>query len=474
MKAALIRKDSMVLARDVTTKVVLAGIVLLLLAALAAGLQREAEFEKERTAAAVVDKEVWMEQGERNPHSAAHFSRYAFRPPAPLGLIDPGVDDFAGIAIWMEGHHQNPADFRRAEDAGELSRYTLLSPAFLVLVAGPLLILLLLHDSVAGEREDKTLRQLLATGVTPGAFIGGKLLAALRTILPAFVVLFVILAAVSLYYSPAGERGDTAVRLLVMFISYTLYLSAFAVFAVGASALFRSRRQAFLALAGVWVLVAIVVPRLAAEVGVSLYPQPNTLETTTLLSTISNTYWDDEAMKKELRETLLAEYEVDDLSELPFNFSAYQLQYSEEVADPLFDELYADLRRNYQNQEDVMAMFSLLSPSIAAARLSAGIAGTDRLHQQDFTGAAEKHRRTIVKQLNDDYMLNAGTAGSSYTSDATLWAQIDDFGFRPLDFSTVYKRYLGEFGMLVLWLVLAFLFTLWSGRRAVLREVNAS
>ena len=52
----------------------------------------------------VAEREVWDGQGEKNPHSAAHFGTFAFKPKYPLSLIDQGVDKYVGISIFLEAH----------------------------------------------------------------------------------------------------------------------------------------------------------------------------------------------------------------------------------------------------------------------------------------------------------------------------------------------------------------------------------
>lgn len=59
--------------------------------------------------AAETEQRLWLEQGARNPHSAAHFGQYAYRPENIMAVIEPGLDTWIGTAIWMEGHYQNPA-----------------------------------------------------------------------------------------------------------------------------------------------------------------------------------------------------------------------------------------------------------------------------------------------------------------------------------------------------------------------------
>ena len=222
MSTAIANKDRLLLRRESLVKPLLIATAILLAASMLAGLQREQVFDKERTSATVADKEIWMNQGDRNPHSAAHFSRYAFRPAASLALIDPGTNDFAGQAVWMEAHYQDPAVFRRAEDASELGRFTLLTPAFLILVGGPLLIFLTMHGAIAGEREDGTMRQLLATGVGAGQFFRGKLRAGLSSAMWVYTPVFLVLAMVALLATPGGVTADGVFRAGAMYLTFAI------------------------------------------------------------------------------------------------------------------------------------------------------------------------------------------------------------------------------------------------------------
>ena len=89
-----------------------------------------------------------------------------------------------------------------------------------------------------------------------------------------------------------------------------------------------------------------------------------------------------------------------------------------------------------------------MSPALALENLSAGLSGSDRLHQTAFTEAAEMHRRIIVKQLNDDYMFNAGDAGYGYSADEALWSDVPDFEFVAPRFASLANNYL--FSVIVL------------------------
>ncbi|MEM9208158.1 MAG: DUF3526 domain-containing protein [Pseudomonadota bacterium] len=474
MSQAIIKKDLTLLSRETLVRLTFYITIALVIGSLVTGFQREQVFEKEKSAALATDKAVWMDQGDRNPHSAAHFSRYAFRPASPLAMLDPGTTDFAGLAVWMEAHYQDPAVFRRAEDAGELSRFARLTPAFLVLTVGPLLVFLMLFSSVAGEREDGTLRQLLATGVSSRQFFNGKFRAGLRLTLLAFTAVYVPAALAAVALTPADAGGDAIVRAAALYVVYAAYLVACVCIAIGVSAWFRTRQAAFLALTAVWALMAILVPRFAADLGTTLYPQPDAWEASTRLRAASDIYYADMDRRTRIEEEVLDRYNVTSIEALPINYGAYVLQYSEELSEPEFDRFYNDLDDRYAEQEGVLRWLSLLTPTVAAANLSRGIAGTDRAHQRSFAQAAEARRRDMIQLLNEDYMYNADNSGAVYTADAELWAKFEDLDYRMPELRHIAAAYGADLALLLLWLIAAFLVASRAVGRAVRGEVAAA
>ena len=130
--------------------------------------------EREHHAAEVGDRHVWTAQGAKNPHSAAHFGQYAFKPIGPLAMADPGIDAYVGSAVYLEAHRQNEVQFRAARDATLAARMGHLTLAFVFQTVLPLMAILLGFAAFSGEREQGTLRQLLSLGVRPVDLLLGK------------------------------------------------------------------------------------------------------------------------------------------------------------------------------------------------------------------------------------------------------------------------------------------------------------
>ncbi|MCB2109292.1 MAG: ABC transporter permease subunit, partial [Rhodobacteraceae bacterium] len=150
----------------------------MLLAALASAAQRYTVISTERAAAQEIVDMQWNNQGEKNPHAAAHYGVYAFKPVTPLSFFDTGVSSFTGVSIWLEAHKQNMAEGEPARDATAIARFGELTAAFTLQMLLPLLVILLAFSSFAGEREQGTLRQVLSMGVSPTSLLFGKALGA--------------------------------------------------------------------------------------------------------------------------------------------------------------------------------------------------------------------------------------------------------------------------------------------------------
>ncbi|QCI80345.1 ABC transporter permease [Hankyongella ginsenosidimutans] len=236
---------------------VMALIVLALgLTAVLTSWQRVAAHEQERLAALAQDQATWEAQGARNPHSAAHFAKWALRPLTAGALLDPGVSPFAGSAIWMEAHSQNPARARPAEDRADTLLAGEFSTAWILQVLMPLLIAVIAAGAVARERERGTLRLLLASGANAAAILRGKLasVGVIAGLVAGSVLVLGFLASLM-------AEGAQPLHLLLWAGAYIFYLAIIACVAVAVSARTRTAGQALLVLAGLWLFAIILVPR---------------------------------------------------------------------------------------------------------------------------------------------------------------------------------------------------------------------
>jgi ABC-2 type transport system permease protein len=192
MITTIAHKEMLEMVRDGRFRWSAAMTAALLLGAIALGWQHYREVAAQHEAARRGTRQQWLNQGEKNPHSAAHYGVYAFKPKMPLSLVDQGIDPYVGVASWLEAHKQNEFKFKPAQDATALQRLGELTGATVLQLILPLMIILLTFSAFAGERESGTLRQLLSLGLKRSHLAWGKALgisAALAMLLiPAAVI----------------------------------------------------------------------------------------------------------------------------------------------------------------------------------------------------------------------------------------------------------------------------------------------
>ncbi len=429
------RKEFTEMWRDGRFRLATATLLLLLLVALGLGWRGSRQARHERAKADAADRAEWLAQGERNPHSAAHFGRYAFKPAPTLSFLDRGVNAYLGIAVWMEAHNQDPLRYRPAEDATALQRFGELTAATVLQLLIPLLIALFAFAQFAGEREQGTLRQLLSLGAPPRALAAGKALGVAFvlsiTLAPAAVIGVSALVLASGETSPLASAG----RFLLLTLAYLLYFGAIVGAALAVSAIARSARVALLALLALWVTGCLIAPRAAADIAERFVPAPSYSE-----------FWEavhrdlregidgndpEEKRSRELKQRVLAQYSVSRVEDLPVSFDGVSLQENEEYGNRVFDKHYGRLWEVFERQNRAQNLSAFFTPLPAVRSLSMGLAGTDLAQHRDFARAAESYRREMVKRLNDEFRDKAGVAAFSYKSDASLWRSVTDFTYEP-------------------------------------------
>jgi ABC-2 type transport system permease protein len=403
------------------------GLVLVLLfTALGVGLERHQEVAAERVAAQGLDYDDWLAQPERHPHDAAHQGMHVFKPQSPLAIIDPGIDPYVGSTMWLQAHRMSELKFRPAQDATGLQRFGELSPAWVLQVLGPLLLIVLGFNAFAGEREQGTLRQTLSLGVSPVRLLWGKALALCGSLALLLVPAAVVIGAAM---STANDfsAADTVARFAWLTLGYGLYLgiAAFGVLAVSAWA--PSSRVALVTLLGVWIAGVTLVPRAASDFARAWYPSPSRLEFNRQL---------DSAVGAASSQAWQKEFGVATRwgTEVPLDRWGRALQMDDQVSYPVFDANFERLWGTFARQQGLQEWLGLAVPLLAIRAYSMGMAGTDFAHHRDFSTAAEQQRRTIQDIVSEDLVEHADTRGAGhfdYRASAELWAKVPRFDYRP-------------------------------------------
>ena len=456
MIAKIARKEFTEMQRDGRFRWSALIVLLLLVAALALGWKNYAAAKAEQTKAENESRQSWEDQGERNPHSAAHFGVYAFKPKMPLSQIDSGLDNFTGTNVWVEAHYQNPLRGRPIEDATALQRFGELTAAGILQLLLPLVIIFLTFDAFAGERASGTLRQVLSVGVSRFALVFGKALGFLAALF-LLLVPATIIGVLALSLATTNEFLLTSLpRFLLLCLTYLLYFGAFIGVALTVSALAKTPRTALIILLGFWIFTCLLAPRLANDLAERIYQTPS-----------ANEFWagvekdlkegidgHNPANKrtKELEQQLLAQYKVSKVEDLPINFNGIALNEGEKFADRVFDKNWSAVWQTYYAQENVQKIGGAIAPFLSVRSVSQGLAGTDLAHTEHFTNSVEQYRRDFNRFLNMNFAENSTTKdGYKYFVNRETWEKSPQFIYAAPDARWVLSRQIPSFVLLAVW-----------------------
>lgn len=426
----------------IRSQAAVAGVVLMLLLTLAAILVSHEQISndrRERQRFQASADEQWAAQPDRHPHRMVHYGHFIFRPLSALAFFDFGVAPVTGNTLYLEGHRQNSANFSDASQASILLRFGQLTPAYVLQVLTPLLIVFLAFGSVAREREQGQLRLQMANGMRGAALLWGKLAshAALALLLaaPALIGLAVI---------GALHPAESA-RALWMAGGYALYLLLWVFVAVLVSAAVARARDALLVLVGCWIVSVVLVPRLMPDIASVSMPQPTRIETEVALhkalAKIGDSHDPDDPYYRQFREKTLARYGVTRVEDLPVNYGGLVMEEGERLSSELYERIMQQAFAQQSAQNGLVYAAAAASPVIALRRMSAALAGTDADSHTRFLVEGERYRVALIQALN---RLHASQVRYHNDRDQRIshehWKQMPHFSFAETPLAAVASR----------------------------------
>lgn len=422
---------------------------------------------KQHTSAKENARNVWVSQDSKNPHSAAHYGTYAFKPKYPLSLIDQGVDKYAGISIYLEAHKRNDAQYLAAQDQTAISRFGDLTPDFLLLFIIPLFIILIGFNAFTIERESGTLRLLKSQGVATTTLAGGKWLglfiAMMLVVLPVFLLTI-------LFLSNVNDFGEFKIGVLaLLFFFYLVYYAVFTNITLIVSAWAKKSSLSLVVLLAVWMVACLGMPKVANRLAESASPYPTQSQFVAAILEDERKGLDGHdpfsTEAKKLEQETLKKYKVDSVQQLPFNWDGYLMQKGEEHTAEIYFKHHQQLKQTNDEQTNVYRTASILSPYLPTRFLSMAFCRTDYTSHWHFSNAAEKYRIMMMDKLNMHFAENSKYGDWDYQADQSLWKEIPDFTYEPVSYSEIVSSNLNNIGTLMAWLVASSLLLFWSVKK---------
>lgn len=452
------RKELKEIVREGRFRITAITLFALLLAALFVSKSYYTSVNAQHNEAKKNARSEWLGQGEKNPHSAAHYGTYAFKPKYPLSLIDNGVDKYTGVSIYLEAHKRNEAQYAAAQDQTALSRFGDLTPDFVLIFIVPLFIILIGFNAFTRERESGTLRLLKSQGVSTWKLTMGKWLG---LFLPVLFIAIPVYVLAALFLANIKDYGQFSLwALTLLFGVYLIYYAVFINITLFVSSLFKKSNVAFVTLLGIWMVSCLAMPKISTAIADKLYPYPTQVEFEEQIAVDKkkgldgHNPWNTEA--KKLEEETLKKYGVDSVQQLPFNWDGFLMQEGEKHTADIYFKHYQLLKDTYVNQTNVYRSTAALSPFLPTRFLSMAICRTDYTSHWDFANAAENYRIELVGKMNGDMAANSKYGDWDYLADDKLWSSVPDFQYEPASYTTVIRQNTSNLITLLAWLLLSF------------------
>ena len=455
MISRVARKELLEILRDGRFRVLSLAVLAVSLLSLAVGWKQYTDVAKQHQQAQAATRAQWLNQTKKNPHSAAHYGVYAFKPKSPLAIVDTGIDPYMGVAVWLEAHKQNEFKYRPAQDRTAVQRFGEMTAAETLQVLVPLFIVLMTFGAFAAEREQGTLRQLLSLGVKPRHLALGKaagVAVALGIVLLPAAVLGVISVALT---SDGGFLASSPARAAWLVASYLGYFAIIAAICLGVSARARSSRLALVVLLTFWFANTVVASRVVADVASWLHPTPSAVEFQKAMDADLNDQQEIQRRLDRRKAELMRQYNANSIDAVPVAFSGVSLQEGEDHGNDVFDEHYGRLFDIYDRQNTIYQLGGIAAPMLAMRAISMGLSGTDFHQHRDFITAAEAYRRQIQRTMNDDIMAHPVRGGGAYLAGRELWEKVPEFQYDAPATGWVLRNTRGSLAILAAWLIVA-------------------
>ncbi|HUP11311.1 MAG TPA: DUF3526 domain-containing protein [Niastella sp.] len=421
-------------------------------------------------------RQSWEANPDKHPHRMAHFGSFAFRIKHPLSMFDNGMESYTGNAVYLEAHKQNTANYSEASFSTGLLRFGEISLAMLLQTVLPLILFFLGFNVVAQQRENATLKILVSQGAGFKQIIWGNSLGLFFVSL--IFLLPVLVATVAMVTVQCSAGAGIFIRLAMISLSTVVFLWVISVLAIGVSAISSTGRSALLSLLGMWLVLAIVLPKTLQATGNYLYPAPGKIQFQAAVEADilkqGDSHDPEDVHFKKLKDSVLRANKVDSVQQLPFNYSGFIMQEGERMSAQVYDAHLQRLHNVYDKQNRVSYNAAFINPFISFKNIAMAFSGTDFAAYRHFQQQAETYRYHLAQTMNVlqmKYISNKKLRSTDkpYSIDKSHWTSFNDFTYQYRPVSAIIKQQWVALAALSLWLVMSvFLINYIAGKAKVI------
>lgn len=406
-----------------------------------------------------VARASWENNPDKHPHRMAHFGSFAFRTKHPLSIFDFGLESFTGNAVYLEAHKQNTINFSEASFSTGLLRFGEVSLAMLLQMVLSLVIVFLGYGAVSADRENGTLKLILTQGAAWKEILTGKTLGLVALALLIFIPA-IILTVFFLFLADVTFDADLFLRIITLMVSYFIFIVIACVVTIIISARSRSSKTSLMKLLGLWLLLAVLLPRTTQALGSYFFPAPSKIEFETAIEEEvlkeGDSHNPEDPHYKHLRDSVLQVHHVDSVENLPFNYSGFVMREGERISAAIYNKHLSDLTNLYDRQNSLTQAAACINPFIAIRNISMALSGTDFESYKIFQDEAEAYRYFIAQKMNElqmEFISNRtpGPDDEPHQISRDHWKNVPDFELRATDIVRALKQESLSIVALLIW-----------------------
>ena len=266
--------------------------------------------------------------------------------------------------------------------------------AFIIEVILSFLAIVLTYDAVCGERQQGTLKMLLANGVARSSIYISKLIAAVIALAIPLLLGLVVNALAIQFLGGIPLSGSQIAVLAGFFGASLLLVLLFAALGITVSAMVRSPVTSLVMLLLIWVLVVIVLPGSAKLTGKVLTPVRSPEEYQRIVEEMGQNY-------------MLEGFEAGAMTRPPqmaqadgFTGEKIMNEYNERLISELNNIKTEQLQQLYR-QADTISMLTRISPTGLFRQAVSRLADNDLTTLTDFFDQGERYRDALFSAIRE-------------------------------------------------------------------------
>ena len=371
------------------------------------------------------------------------------RPPNPLMIFNRGVSQQLDNSVRIT-HAAVPRQIMEPESENPFMNIFIAPDlASIFLVVFSLLAILLVYDSISGEKEDGTLSVILSNAVPRDQILISKFLAGFIGIsIAMFASLLVSLLIMQNFYNITFS-GDQWLRIVLIILSTFIFLGFFIAAGLLVSSRVKTASISLIWLLFIWVFVVMIQPNLGSYLGSTVASIPSLNKIDSGIAQIWEKFESDrQEIEMKIREEVPGEASVaDESGGMPYyhcfdgnRVGLLRYVYRTQRILPLYIaaaeheyRLYREEYEHYLNRQfKFQNLFNYLSPAAQYNRILSTLAKSDINHHDLFMDDARQFQQIYLSYLTNDRKIFSENAYLYFTQQDMNQIENSDFNERMI------------------------------------------